>query len=284
MKIGFVILNYKTFEKALKLAYYCAENISDKNFVVLVNNDSSDHCEISKPYKILHNFYLINTNKNYGYAKGNNIGTKFLRDNLKCDVIIILNPDVEICNIDYLIASTTRYFNGYSNVCLAYNIISVTPYYHSQTLSSILLPIFYRNIVDKILNKIKNKLDKDFIEVGRFHGCAFAFKAKEFNELDLLDEETFLYGEEIIAALKIKKNGGIIHLAKKVSIYHEKKEVVSTVGVSTHLVDSYSYILRKYFNIPRIISKYLSKFICYQIYFSAVVMNLIFRLIRRFKL
>ncbi len=276
MKIGFVILNYKTFDKAFELANYCSENIGSENIVVIVNNDPNDSNEISASFKIRHNLYQINANKNYGYAKGNNIGAKFLRDNLACEIIVILNPDVEIDNFNILMDATTEYFNDCNSVCLAYNVISVAPYYSPPTLFNILFPIFYRNIFDKMQDKKNNKIEKNYIEVGRFHGCAFAFKARTFNELGLLDEGTFLYGEELIAALEIKKNGRIIHLAKKVSVLHEKKkEKPIFISFHSHIVDSYSYILVKYFAIPRSVSRVLAAFSCYQINLSAIIRSLI---------
>lgn len=278
MKIGFIILNYKTLQKALDLAEYCATHVDSENPVLVVNNDPADVEGISEPIRIKTNLYQINTNSNLGYAKGNNIGSCFLRDELSSEVIIILNPDVEIENMKTLVFMTNKYFKHEENVCLAYNINSIVPYYHSQNIFSILFPVLCRNIIDRFYNKFININNSDYIKVGRFHGCAFAFRAKKFHEFGLLDNETFLYGEEIIAATLIKRFGYCVHLANKIKIMHEKKTAAPTLKINIHLLNSYIHILTKYFNINHNIASVLAIFICYQINISSIALNLMDRM------
>jgi GT2 family glycosyltransferase len=156
---------------------------------------------------------------------------------------------------------------------LAYNINKLVPYYHTQTFICILFPLIFRNIFDRLAH-IKNNLNKiKLVKVGRFHGCAFAFRAEYFHELDLFDDGTFLYGEEIISSIVIKRSGHLIHLAKNIHIRHQEKIEPPTLTLNKQMVNSYSYIFMKYFKIQRNIANYLAEFSCLQLRTSSIILS-----------
>lgn len=97
-KIGVVLLNYNGYEDTIN----CIKTlINQKNVnmsLVIVDNKS-----INDSYKILKDFVkeyeekyditVMSTNSNLGFARGNNVGIRFLRNDKNCDFVFILNND-----------------------------------------------------------------------------------------------------------------------------------------------------------------------------------------------
>ena len=92
MKVSFIIVNYNGKDCIEE----CIDSILHQNFpknqieVIVVDNNSTDWS-----WKLIENYRnikLIRCNKNYGFAKGNNIGIK------KCSgrFIALINNDVAI--------------------------------------------------------------------------------------------------------------------------------------------------------------------------------------------
>jgi GT2 family glycosyltransferase len=94
---GIIIVNYNTKKDTVTLV----DSLLDYNYpIVIVDNDSFDDslCLFKSILQIQIMFILSIPNK-YGYAKGNNIGIKFLKSNYSSKYITILNPDVQISQI-----------------------------------------------------------------------------------------------------------------------------------------------------------------------------------------
>lgn len=101
--IGFVLLNYMAYEET----FNCVESIKkldDNNIIVIVDNHSPN-----ESYDIIKNKYIndknivvIDSKSNVGFAKGNNIGYQYLKNNFKCEFIIIMNTDMIIEQNDFL--------------------------------------------------------------------------------------------------------------------------------------------------------------------------------------
>ena len=95
-KIAIVILNYLNYwdtiecvESALRIDY------KDKEIVIVDNGSSNESFErLNKEFKSNHHIFILQSKKNVGFAKGNNIGIKFSRCQLKADYILVVNNDV----------------------------------------------------------------------------------------------------------------------------------------------------------------------------------------------
>ena len=95
-KYGVVILNYRCANDSVIAAKTVMENAEDDNYVIcIVEGGSGDEKEkeILKNAK-LKNTHILFLNNNYGYARGNNEGVRFLNERYELDYIVIMNPDV----------------------------------------------------------------------------------------------------------------------------------------------------------------------------------------------
>ena len=215
MKCGIVILNYNTYELTCSLVKSCM-NIESIGKIVIVDNCSNDNfdefCKELNDDKIKY----IKNNKNTGYAAGNNIGLRYLKDN-GYKYAFIANPDViftektiiEIKNFlekncDYGVVSCLRTLNKTKNT---------GQYWWIPTFKSALLESTYigRHYLNKRCIRLTNDTNKilgkvyDTVEVvgGAFFGCNLDIMEK----INYLDENTFLWYEENILAFKLRENG-----------------------------------------------------------------------------
>ena len=106
-KIAVVILNYCNYQETMN----CVESIRIQKGVfveiIIVDNGSpNDSYErLAKEYRNVSDIYVLRVHKNYGFAKGNNIGIKYAC-NLGAEFIYLLNSDIvlqkETCIADLL--------------------------------------------------------------------------------------------------------------------------------------------------------------------------------------
>ncbi len=96
MKNCVLVLNYNSY-KETKLFVEKIKQYNCIDFIVVVDNNSSDNsfknlkkCESEK-------IHVINSGKNGGYSYGNNYGFNYLKELLNFDFnLVVSNPDVEI--------------------------------------------------------------------------------------------------------------------------------------------------------------------------------------------
>lgn len=97
--ISFVILHYKNFEVTKMCIDYLLQldEIENHQIVVVDNNSENNSCEdlmlIFNKYTNIH--FIIST-ENLGFAKGNNLGYVYSKENFECDFIVVMNNDIFI--------------------------------------------------------------------------------------------------------------------------------------------------------------------------------------------
>lgn len=105
MKIGFVVLGYGNFPMYAECVDWLLK-IQDieKTSVVLVDNCSPDGTgrKIKEKTKGIDFVTVLQNEKNEGFAKGNNLGYRYARQNLGCNTIVVMNSDVFIKDQDFI--------------------------------------------------------------------------------------------------------------------------------------------------------------------------------------
>lgn len=105
MMFVFIILNFNSAKETIE----CIESINNLSYqdrkIVVVDNASNemnnslayikDHC------RNINGVSYIQSKKNVGYARGNNIGIYFAKKYLKADFICVINPDIRIKSRDF---------------------------------------------------------------------------------------------------------------------------------------------------------------------------------------
>ncbi|PKM60511.1 MAG: hypothetical protein CVU99_07850 [Firmicutes bacterium HGW-Firmicutes-4] len=105
LKYGFVILHYMAFEMTVE----CVEKLLSRFVncdiqIVIVDNCSSNRSgkKLNRKYSSTSRVTVLLNEKNDGFAKGNNLGYKYLRENYDPDYMIVMNNDVLIEQVDFL--------------------------------------------------------------------------------------------------------------------------------------------------------------------------------------
>ncbi|MBN9900795.1 MULTISPECIES: glycosyltransferase [Bacillus cereus group] len=257
--VAVVILNYNDYQTTCGLI----EKIKDYNIInniVIVDNNSTNESYIKLKVYESSKIKVIKSEKNGGYAYGNNVGIKYAIEELDVEFVIISNPDVlftesvikkviEVGMSDSeigLVAPTMINSNGKNAV----------PAWKLPTLKDDIVISFElgkRLMGDPLL--YKEDLSKDINEVDVLPGSLFGARADVLKKVDYFDEETFLYCEERILAYKLKRVGFKNILLGNETYIHDHSvtisKFVSDLKKQKILLESKNIYHRKYLNISK---------------------------------
>ena len=204
-KVGIVILNYNDYEETSNFVNEIKDyKVLDE--IVVVDNSSTD-ISFNKLRKLKSkNISVIKTDKNNGYASGNNYGIKYLEK--RVDYIIISNPDITVD--EKTIKKLKKDLDENENMAIVSPVINQLgekirgwrlPNYLDELLSNI--NYFHRKAREK-LNYDESRYQDEFSRVEAVSGCFFMIRRDVLNMVGNFDESTFLYYEENILGQKLK--------------------------------------------------------------------------------
>lgn len=256
-KIVFVILHYLAIKETIDCVKSIEKNVRYANFnVVVVDNGSRIEKDIAK-LKGLESDYcnlkVIVSDKNLGFARGNNIGFLYAKGVLHAEFIILINNDTIVSQPDFCDVIVEKY-KEYQYAVLGPKIITkdgqcdsnpiepsnyakIALYRHLGVLLILYLTTFVG--MDKALqsfiklrkkNKNHNKKEYKTDMVGlKLHGSCLIFSKKYTELYDGLNPNTFLYMEEDVLFVRLKKN-------RLVSLYSPDLEILHLEDAATNLV------------------------------------------------
>lgn len=212
--LGVVILNFNDSRNACKLTKKI-RNFSNVWQVFLVDNCSTDDsmsymqselCDVS-------DVVVVKTERNGGYAYGNNFGVKLLHDS-GGDMALICNTDVDFT--EELVESCIEALkNGYAAVSgLMRNRDGAKMYENNYRISRYIDDLRGCFFLTRCLGKRKkwdeftiNESSREIKAVDLLPGFLFAVKTSDFFEVGGFDENTFLYCEERILGRRFRNVG-----------------------------------------------------------------------------
>ena len=294
MTTGIVILNYNNFSDTINCIKSVYEHCADQNpLIVVVDNGSKNDSiaqissflhENSYSYNIANNYQetnldtgliIIQTNENLGYAKGNNVGIRFLL-NQEIDNILVLNNDILLTS--NIITPLAHYLDSQPEIGLIspllmkdeknidYNCCKNSPSNKTllvESLRFLKLPGTKKFIDEKYLLKTNPELiNQQLVYCDIVSGACIMAKAATWEKLNGFDENTFLYYEENILFEKLKRINSKSALLTTVQAIHlgaqATKKIINTKILRIEL-NSLLYYLKTYRDI-RIVEIALIKF------------------------
>lgn len=253
MTNSIIILNYNDYKTTIKLL----DNIfsyNKLNHIIVVDNNSSDNSYsiLLNKYKNIKKIDVIKTDKNKGYAAGNNFGADYAIRNYKPDILFIANPDIML--LENIIENINSTFNSYSDIGILAP--KVSKGYNSWKLPNYLITLasMFLYLSKKFGNKVYKNQDEEINYVDVVAGSLFAIRTDVFKKIGGFDERTFLYYEENILAYKLKKAGYKSAILGNSSYDHLhavsiKKEFKSKMRPFNIIVNSIKVYLKNYLNI-----------------------------------
>jgi len=252
LRAGLVILNYNTGKEVVNLLKKI------KNYTSLIGIVIVDNCSSDNSYELISHYNddrirIIQTEKNGGYAYGNNIGIKYLENEFEPEIIFISNPDVDFD--ESVVFRVIEMFKKYEEYVLlgSVRVDGNNRYTQRQYWK---LPKFKDELIDclfftrmmfpkKEVMKLED-VNSDILRVDVVPGCFFAIRVNTLKELDYFDENTFLWYEENILASKIKQAGYKEGIITSTLIKHNH-DLSSTSSVPNEKIFKIALESRKYF-------------------------------------
>lgn len=214
--IGIVILNYETWDVTLQ----CMESIMEAENEEMIRIYLVDNASTRKKPKEIdrfieqHSVTYIEAAENRGYAAGNNLGIcQALKD--QCTYVLITNNDIRfrsaaIHRMKQLLESSDRIgivgpqvvgLDGMHQPSVAMYRTGMREIFHFYT--------GFRCFHRKAMREYQG-MDQDAggqYPVYHVSGCCFLMNRKAAETLYPLDENTFLYDEELIIGIRMEQAG-----------------------------------------------------------------------------
>ncbi len=225
MNLGIVILNWNGEKLLKKFLPPLIKNTPVENNIYIIDNGSDDRSvELIKNYKRIK---VIKLNKNFGFAKGYNLGLKEINEEILC----LLNNDVEVTK------------NWTKNILTQFdkepNTAVIQPKLKDYNDKSM---FDYAGAAGGYLDKygyaycngrINNKIEKDNNQYEKISdifwacGACFFIRNSVFKNLNGFDELFWAHYEEIDLCWRIQNQGNKIRFNYKSVVYHANGETLS---------------------------------------------------------
>lgn len=237
IKYAVIILNYNTALDAIKATESVINSAleNDSYIVCVVDGRSVKENEQEILLTYHHNNYIpFMLTENMGYARGNNAGIRFVKEQYDVEYFVIMNPDVlisgkgvisqlinQIKDHEKLAGAQPLINNIRSGIDAKYqiNIRRVPTYTDCLVESSMLLKRIFREKYGRTVYRQEMPYTRKIhFEVPS--GAFFVIKAKDFESVGYFSESTFLYQEENILGYRLNKIGKEFLLDPAVTIKH----------------------------------------------------------------
>ena len=175
--------------------------------------------------------YIVPSVENLGFAKGNNLGVKFLTENLDCTHLLFTNNDVEIKSSDCLSTLIEKLNSNQEIGAIGPRIFCLDG---SEQLPHDGYVSVYRQIGWHLLPFLRKKHnpqtpDKKEESLSPIRPSGFTYwvqgaflvmRTSDFLQVGMFDPATFLYAEEPILAERLKSIGKQMYYENSVSVLH----------------------------------------------------------------
>lgn len=252
MDICFVILHYLVYEETIKCIDSIKKNIDTDSYKIIVVDNASPNSSgkiLKNKYKEDDNVTVISIDHNIGFARGNNIGIDFCRQNYSPEFICCFNNDIRLLSRDFVMQIKREYDKSKCAVMgpriylknhdlFSFHVVLYDVQHYKDLKKS------YQNIItgDNRLGK-KNKIERHKIlrKIGLLnlsrglirgmyfkrvnvilHGCALIFTPNFFLYYNGFNHRTFLFMEEqLLFYMCRKKNLNTVYNPKIVVAHME---------------------------------------------------------------
>ena len=229
---GIIIVNYRTDLLTIDYVKNEVSKIKLPHIVVVVNNsaiESSNYLLCNSLHATLveninvsvcqneSNVYVISSEENLGFAKGNNLGVRFIQNHFpSCSYLLFSNNDIQIVDEDVcerLIEKMSYNKDigliGPKVIGLKGELQSPEPYIH-------MVDYFcWMYLITPFVSKAQkiNKFNLDYSSKAKegYHykvmGSFFMICLQDYIACGMMDERTFLYAEEMILSERLNAIG-----------------------------------------------------------------------------
>ncbi len=267
-----IVVNFNTKDLTLDTLRSINTQKWRSNIKILVVDNGSTDGSVEAIKKAFPDIELSISEKNLGFSKGNNLGLRKTSANL----VLLLNSDTIVLpgSLDNLVEYTNSHPYGIVSCKLLNSDGTFQP--NGGKIPTFINTFLWLSGLDDILglNSYHSKDLKYFqnSEVGWVGGTAMLIKREVIEKVGLLDENIFMYGEDVEYCLRAKRHGFKIGWTDKSKITHlgggslDQPQFRQWLGEFKGIL----YIYQKYYGVlPTIILRFL-------IYLFVIIRSLAF--------
>ena len=260
MKTGIVVLNYNTAQLTIDLVQKCL-SMNAINEIVVVDNCSPDGSGRVLEKELGNSVTILHSDKNCGYAQGNNLGLKYLVEEKSVDYCFVSNPDVSFNeNVIVQIIKGFEQNPSYGVLTCARimeNGNEIVQYWNIPQMRELILENFfiYYKIIKPHLEIRRIDKNDQIITIDVAPGSLFAIRSVLLKQIEYLDPNTFLYFEENCLSMKVKHTKYLVGYISSVSYKCLDRSSNSTAALHNASIfgrkchcDSKNYFASKYLN------------------------------------
>lgn len=250
-RVAVIILNYKTWKDTIIEAEHCHDIlcIEFSDIIIVDNNSPNDSADQLQKYCDEKGLIFLKSNINKGYAAGNNIGLRYASTK-KYAFALILNNDVIIDDKSFMKKILSTFDKESSLAVVNPDICSIDGKIYNR---DAIRPNIFDFTLGMFFYPIKGRVVHDLGGYGfvyRPQGCCMMLDLNKIEEVNFLDEATFLYSEEYILAEKlIEKNYKCACRLDTKAVHNHSNTVKNTITKKRQnkiALDSFIYYLSVY--------------------------------------
>ena len=258
MRLGFVVLHYNVVAETEKCVASILERIDTDDFeIVVVDNCSPNKSgpQVKALFEGKAHVSVILNEENLGFARGNNVGFRFLKNEKKCDFIVMLNNDTYLIQDDFYKVILDEYEqshfavlgpeihcpNGINANPVKDKLMTVAELERKRArwrrirVRNILhlgfLDTWYSFFADRlgpVPNSYQPANDRRQVNV-ELHGCCLVFSPDYVARYDGLNSGTFMYQEEDILYAEMLRDKMLMVYNPALKIYHMENASTNSV-------------------------------------------------------
>ena len=242
MNITVVVLHYENIKDTKEcldsLKKYLNDTKNNINVVVVDNGSIKEKTAAIEEDYVNDKIYFIESGRNLGFAKGNNIGFHYAKYELHSDIIILANNDLIFKQVDFMNQIAKEMIENHIDVA-GPRIISLVdhknqnpvPYAHPD-LVSVNKRIFKLHVlkimcyfgVDKFFQTIISRKYSTDVKSDNYqlHGACLIMANNYVKNYDGLYPKTFMYMEEDILKYITKRDNLIMKYFDGAEVFHKE--------------------------------------------------------------
>ncbi len=257
-KVAVCVLNYLNYKETMDCVDSALLQTGCTYHIIVVDNgsDNGSYSYLREKYRDKEMVTVLHANRNYGFAKGHNIGIHYARKHFGADYILLLNSDIVLAEENYIRKMIEADEDGVGVLGSRIVTRDGREYRFEKqyttfpaTLFRYLQLLFYCNGVYKGADYFELAAKTRYVSEEILHGSAFMLTPAYFRHYTGLYDKTFLYEEETLlyfycnrCGLKEKKvdNTYVIHKGgQSTKLFYNGKMSKN----ERYILKSYKYVL-----------------------------------------
>ncbi len=255
MNVVYVILHYLAEKDTLECVQSILQTTGEsehKTHIVVVDNGSTNdsYAGICAAYENHPQITLLHSQENLGFARGNNLGFRYAKYDLKADFIVMLNNDTVLSQKDFNEVLISKYEQtGYG--VLGPDIVTADGYHQNpgrkqswglwelwvdRIKKRVRIALSYLHLdglTTRAIASVKEIYPREAlgedVKNTILHGACWIFSPNFIEKFDGICPDTFLYMEEDILKLYADHYGFLMMYSPELSIYHKEDAATNMV-------------------------------------------------------